>query len=46
MDILVNNAAIGPSLRGDRSMESNLKTIAINFFGTVELTEKMVPLLT
>lgn len=45
MDILVNNAAIGPSLWGDKSMESNIKTLAINFFGTVELTEKMVPLL-
>jgi len=42
-DVLVNNAGYGYQLF---DIEDGLRTLATNFFGLVELTEKLLPLLT
>ena len=43
LDVLVNNAGV---LHGNPTLENQMKTIKTNFFSVVNLTEKLLPLLT
>ncbi|XP_004498298.1 uncharacterized protein [Cicer arietinum] len=45
LDILVNNAGVNFNLGSDNSVENARKVIEINYYGTKNLTESLIPLM-